>query len=82
MDAQEPWVGVEEVAAHLDVNRQTIYRWIGKRGLPARKVGRIFRFKLSEVDEWMRTGGGSSESGGEDSSLASPDDSGKRGKQK
>ena len=53
----EPWVDVAEVAAHLGVNRDSVYRWIGKKGLPAHRVGRLFRFKLSEVDEWVRNGG-------------------------
>ena len=54
MTAEERWVGVEDVAAHLDVNKDSVYRWIEKMGLPAHRVGRLFRFKLSEVDEWVR----------------------------
>jgi excisionase family DNA binding protein len=54
----ERWVGVEDVAAHLGVGKDSIYRWVDKRGLPARKVGRLLRFKLSEVDAWVHTGGG------------------------
>ncbi len=58
MTTAERWVDVEEVAAHLDVNKDSIYRWIEKRGFPAHRAGRLFRFKLSEVDEWVKTGGG------------------------
>jgi len=61
MAAEERWVSVENVAAHLDVNKDSIYRWINNKGLPVHKVGRLFRFKLSEVDEWVRTGGSSEE---------------------
>lgn len=57
MTAEERWVGVEDVAAHLGVNKDSIYRWIDKMGLPAHRVGRLFRFKLSEVDEWVKSGG-------------------------
>jgi len=32
---EERWVGVEDVAAHLDVNKDSVYRWIDKIGLPA-----------------------------------------------
>jgi excisionase family DNA binding protein len=53
------WVGVEDVAKHLGVNKDSVYRWIDKMGLPAHRVGRLFRFKLSEVDEWVRAGGAS-----------------------
>jgi excisionase family DNA binding protein len=56
MTAPEPWVGITEVAAHLGVNKDSVYRWIEGKGLPAHRVGRLYRFKLSEVDEWVRTG--------------------------
>ena len=54
MGASERWVGVDDVAAHLGVAKDSIYRWIDERGLPAHRVGRLFRFKLSEIDEWVR----------------------------
>ncbi|MGE0144999.1 MAG: helix-turn-helix domain-containing protein [Planctomycetota bacterium] len=54
----EPWFSVDEVAKHLGVVKDSIYRWIEGRGLPAHnKVGRLWKFKLSEVDAWVRTGG-------------------------
>jgi excisionase family DNA binding protein len=57
MPAKERWVSVEDVAAHLGVNKDSIYRWIEKMGLPAHRVGRLFRFKLSEIDKWVESGG-------------------------
>jgi excisionase family DNA binding protein len=56
----EPWVSVDEVAKHLDVARESIYRWIERRGLPARRIGRLWKFKISEVDDWVRAGGANS----------------------
>lgn len=58
MDPGERWVGVGDVAAHLGVGKDSIYRWVENRGLPARKVGRLLRFRLSEVDAWVDAGGG------------------------
>ncbi len=52
----EPWVSLEEIAEHLGVSRDTIYRWIDDRGLPAHKVGRLWKFKVSQVDEWVQAG--------------------------
>lgn len=57
MTTVEPWVSVEDVAAHLGVARDSVYRWIDGRGLPAHKIGRLWKFKLSEVDDWVRAGG-------------------------
>jgi excisionase family DNA binding protein len=54
----EPWVSVDEVAQHLSVAKDSIYRWIERKGLPAHKLGRLWKFKLSEVDDWVRAGGG------------------------
>jgi excisionase family DNA binding protein len=57
----EPWASVEEVAKHLGVAKDSIYRWIDRRGLPAHRIGRLWKFKVSEVDDWVRTGGADSE---------------------
>lgn len=51
----EPWVSVDDVAKHLGVVKDSIYRWIEGRALPAHRVGRLWKFKLSEVDAWVRT---------------------------
>ncbi|MCG8555101.1 MAG: helix-turn-helix domain-containing protein [Proteobacteria bacterium] len=53
----EPWASVDEVAKHLGVAKDSVYRWIESRGLPAHKIGRLWKFKLSEVDEWVRAQG-------------------------
>ena len=56
MSEQEPWASVEDVAKHLGIARDTVYRWIESKALPAHKIGRLWKFKLSEVDEWVRSG--------------------------
>jgi len=53
----EKWVILKEVQEHLGVGRETILQWIAKRNMPAYKVGRLWKFKLSEVDEWICSGG-------------------------
>ncbi len=52
----EPWVSVEDVAKHLGVAKDSIYRWIETKGLPAKRIGRLWKFKLSEVDAWVQAG--------------------------
>ena len=52
----EKWSSLEEMAEHLGVSKDTIYRWISKRLMPAHKIGRLWKFKISEVDEWARSG--------------------------
>ena len=52
----EPWVSVDAIASHLGVARDSVYRWIERRNLPAHRIGRIWKFKVSEVDDWVRAG--------------------------
>lgn len=53
----EKWVTLKEVQSYLGVRRETVLQWIAKRNLPAYKVGRLWKFKLTEVDGWVRSGG-------------------------
>jgi len=53
----EPWVSVDDVSKHLGVAKDSVYRWIDHKALPAHKIGRLWKFKLSEVDDWVRSGG-------------------------
>lgn len=55
-DFNEPWVNLEQVADHLTVSKDTIRNWIKEGLLPAYRVGKMYKFKLSEVDQWVREG--------------------------
>jgi len=65
MSEQEPWASVEDVAKHLGIARDTVYRWIESKALPAHKVGRLWKFKLSQVDAWVEAGGAGQDEQGE-----------------
>jgi excisionase family DNA binding protein len=52
----ERWYSLKEMTEHLGVSRETILIWISKRGMPASKVGRLWKFKKTEVDEWIKSG--------------------------
>jgi len=52
----ERWLSVDEIAAHLGVNPDTIYKWIIRKKMPAHKVGRLWKFLVSEVDAWVKGG--------------------------
>ena len=64
MTTAEPWASVEDVAKHLGVAKDSVYRWIEARKLPAHRIGRLWKFKLSEIDEWVRAGGAQEDDGG------------------
>jgi excisionase family DNA binding protein len=52
----ERWLSVDEIAAHLGVNPDTIYKWITRRQMPAHKVGKLWKFLASEIDAWVKGG--------------------------
>lgn len=59
----EPWLSADDVAEHLGVTKDTVYAWIAERGMPAHKVGRLWKFQTSEVNEWVRSGGAAERDG-------------------
>jgi len=58
----EPWYSVGEIAEHLGISKETIYRWLDRKIIPAHRMGKLWRFKPREVDRWVSEGGASAES--------------------
>ncbi len=53
-DMKDRWLCVDEISQYLGVKRETLYKWISERGIPALKVGRLWKFKKDEVGAWVR----------------------------
>lgn len=56
MDAVEKLVSLEDIATHLDVSKDTIRSWIKKGTIPFHKVGRQYKFRMSEIEAWVESG--------------------------
>lgn len=55
--ANESWISIEDASKYLDVKPGTIRDWIRKgKSIPAHKIGKQWKFKLSELDEWVKSG--------------------------
>lgn len=54
---EDKWINTDEVAEYLGVKATTIREWIKKsNGIPAHKIGRQWKFKKEELDEWVKSG--------------------------
>lgn len=54
---EDRWIGIEEASLYLGVNKDTIRNWIKKdKGIPAHKIGKLWKFKKSELDDWIKSG--------------------------
>ena len=56
-EMEDRWLSISEICKHLGVSNDTVYKWIDKGGMPAHRMGRLWKFKKDEVDEWVKAGG-------------------------
>lgn len=56
-ETEDRWLSMNEMCEHLGVSNDTIYKWIAKHAMPAHRMGRLWKFKKGEVDEWVKAGG-------------------------
>ncbi len=53
----EHWINISEAAEYMGVSVETIRSWIKKNnGVPAHKLGKLWKFKKSELDKWIKSG--------------------------
>ena len=50
------YLSVAEICLYLGIKRDTVYKWISEKKLPAHRIGKLWKFKISEVDEWVKNG--------------------------
>jgi excisionase family DNA binding protein len=53
---EDRWLSVDEIGAYLGIKRDTVYKWVSERRMPAHRMGRLWKFRKEEVDEWVRSG--------------------------
>ena len=58
---QGRWISLQEVRDYLGMKCHTVMRWIDQSGMPASKVGKLWRFKTADSDEWVKKDGTSVE---------------------
>ena len=54
---KDKWINIDEAAEYLGVKPATIRAWIRQgKEVPAQKIGKQWKFKLSELDSWVKSG--------------------------
>ena len=48
------WLSVAEIYTYLSIKRDTVYKWISEKDMPAHRLGKLWKFKVNEVDEWVK----------------------------
>jgi excisionase family DNA binding protein len=46
---------VDELAAYLKLQKQTIYNWLHAKKISGIKVGHVWRFDKRAIDAWLRS---------------------------
>lgn len=50
---KERLLSVEDICQYLGLSRDTVYKWIEAKKLPAYRLGRLWKFKKEDVDKWL-----------------------------
>ncbi len=50
---EDRFLSIDDIGEYLGVKRDTVYKWISERNMPAHKIGRLWKFKKEEVDGWV-----------------------------
>ncbi len=51
------YISIDEAAEYLGIKTVTLRNWIKRdKSLPAHKIGKLWKFKRSELDDWVQSG--------------------------
>ncbi len=42
---------------YVGIKRDAVYKWINEKNMPAPRMGRLWKFKKEDVDDWVKAGG-------------------------
>ena len=60
-EIEDRWLSVGEISKYLGISSDTVYRWIERHGMPAHRVGRLWKFKKEQINAWVEAGGSARE---------------------
>jgi excisionase family DNA binding protein len=54
---EDRWLSVDEIGVYLSIKRDTVYKWIAEKQMPAHRMGRLWKSRKEDIDEWVKSGG-------------------------
>ena len=51
---EKRYLGMDECAGYLGLTKGTLYVWVCRRKIPYVKVGRLVKFDLREIEQWLK----------------------------
>lgn len=55
--SEDNYISIDEAAEYLGIKTVTLRNWIkSNETLPAKKIGKMWKFKRSELDTWINSG--------------------------
>ena len=51
---EKRFLGVREFAEYLGIEESTVYAWVYQKRIPYVKVGRLVKFDLRKIEDWLK----------------------------
>jgi excisionase family DNA binding protein len=52
---EDRWLTVDDICKYLSITKDTVYKWIEQKGMPASKIGRKWLFRKEDIDHWVKS---------------------------
>ena len=49
------WLSDAEICTYHGIKRDTVYRCISEKDMPAHRLGKLWKFKVKEEDDWVKS---------------------------
>ena len=51
---EKRFVGINEFSQYLGITKGTLYVWVCQKKIPYLKIGKLVKFDLMEIEEWLK----------------------------
>lgn len=58
-EMNDRWLSVKEDCSYMGVSSDPVSRWVATHAKPVHRMGRLWKFKISEIEGWVKVGGAS-----------------------